>query len=55
MRKSKKEKQEMKRRELMIAIDALERQQYNEFFVKNYDERADKIKQLNKQLKELSR
>ena len=52
---NKKEKKEIKRRELMIAIDSLERQQYNEFFVKNYEERADKIKQLNKQLKELNK
>ena len=52
---NKKDKQEIKRRELMIAIDSLERQQYSEFFVKNYEERADKIKQLNKQLKELNK
>ena len=52
---NRKEKQERRRRELMIAIDALERQQYNEYFVKNYDERADKIKELNKQLKDLNK
>ena len=52
---NKKEKQEMKRRELMIAIDALERQQYNEYFVKNYDERSQQIKELNKQLKDINR
>ena len=52
---NKKDKIEAKRRELMIAIDSLERQQYNEFFVKNYDERADKIKQLNKELKKINR
>jgi hypothetical protein len=52
---NKKEKNEAKRRELEICIDYLERQQYNEFFVKNYEERADKIKELNKQLKELNR
>ena len=52
---NRKEKQERRRRELMMIIDDLERQQYNEYFVKNYDERSQKIKELNTQLKELNR
>ena len=52
---NKKEKQERKRQEIMMAIDYLERRQNDEFFIKNYEERADKIKELNKQLKELNR
>ena len=52
---NKKEKQERKRQEIMMAIDYLERRQNDEFFIKNYDERADKIKELNKQLKELNK
>lgn len=52
---NKKEKQERKRQEIMMAIDYLERRQNDEFFIKNYEKRADKIKELNKQLKELNK
>jgi hypothetical protein len=52
---NKKEKQENKRREIMMAIDYLERSQRQEYSIKGYDKTADKIKELNKQLKELNR
>jgi hypothetical protein len=52
---NKKEKQENKRREIMMAIDYLERSQRQEYSIKGYDKTADKIKELNRQLKELNR
>ena len=52
---NKKEKQENKRREIMMAIDYLERSQRQEYSIKVYDKTADKIKELNRQLKELNR
>jgi coenzyme F420-reducing hydrogenase delta subunit len=52
---NKKEKQERKRKELMIAIDYLERSQNKEYSIKGYEKTADTIKELNKQLKELNR
>ena len=50
-----KEQRERKRRELMIAIDYLERSQKQEYSIKGYEKTADNIKELNKQLKELDR
>jgi len=55
MRKSKKEKVEAKRRELMICIDFLERSQNKEYSIKGYDKTADTIKELNRQLKDLNK
>jgi hypothetical protein len=52
---NKKEKQENKRREIMMAIDYLERSQRQEYSIKGYDKTADKIKELNKQLKDLNK
>lgn len=50
-----KEKRDQKRKELMIAIDYLERSQLQEYSVKGYEKTADKIMELNKELKELDR
>ena len=50
-----KEQRERKRRELMIAIDYLERSQKQEYSIKGYEKTADNIKELNKQLKELDK
>jgi hypothetical protein len=55
MRKSKKDKIEAKRRELMICIDFLERSQNKEYSIKGYDKTADTIKELNRQLKDLNK
>jgi hypothetical protein len=55
MKKSKKDKMEAKKRELMICIDYLERSQNQEYSIKGYEKTADKIKELNRQLKELNR
>ena len=52
---NRKEKQEDKRQQLTIAIDWLERLQMREMFARIYDERAQQIKKLNQQLKELSK
>lgn len=52
---NKKDKQENKRRQLMMAIDYLERSQNQEYSIKGYEKTADKIKELNKQLKDLNR
>ena len=52
---NKKEKQENKRRQLMMAIDYLERKQNWECSVKGYEKTAETIKELNRQLKELNR
>ena len=52
---NKKEKIEAKRRELEIALDYLERSQRQEYSIKGYEKTADKIKELNKQLKDLNK
>ena len=52
---NKKEKQENKRRQLMMAIDYLERSQNKEYSIKGYDKTADTIKELNRQLKDLNK
>lgn len=52
---NKKDKNESKRREIMIAIDYLERSQNKEYSIKGYQETADHIKRLNHQLKELNK
>jgi hypothetical protein len=52
---NKKDKQENKRRQLMMAIDYLERSQNQEYSIKGYEKTADTIKELNRQLKDLNR
>lgn len=52
---NKKDKQENKRRQLMMAIDYLERSQNQEYSIKGYEKTADIIKELNKQLKDLNK
>ena len=52
---NKKEKQENKRRQLMMAIDYLERSQNWEYSIKGYEKTAETIKELNRQLKDLNK
>lgn len=55
VRPSKSERIERRRQELMMAIDYLERLQNREYGWAKYEERAQVIKDLNRQLKELSK